>query len=378
MRQTNQRGPAIQTMERSDAVDLLQSGAKGVARWNAWWRPLSRREAPFDLSGARLEGKYLEEAFLFRTNLTGAVLARANLHKANLNQAQLGGAVLTGANLMRASLNGARLTGAKLGGAELYAAQLRLADCSGANLQGASLRHASLTRVKFIGATLDGCSVFGASVWDVDLTEASQKGLVITPPGEPAITVDNLKVAQFIYLLLENPEIRDVIDTITSKVVLILGRFTAKRKPVLDALRAALRERGYSPVLFDFEKPSSRSYREAISTLAHMARFVIADLTDAKVVLQELERIVPSLPSVPVQPILQWQAKSTVVVDEDYSPYPWFLPRLTYRGATDVVGAPLSRIIEAAEARVQSRRPAADPPAPTSKRSKSRGDGSRR
>jgi hypothetical protein len=32
--------------------------------------------------------------------------------------------------------------------------------------------------------------------------------------------VDNIKVAQFIYLLLNNEEVRDFIDTITSKAVL--------------------------------------------------------------------------------------------------------------------------------------------------------------
>jgi hypothetical protein len=86
--------------------------------------------------------------------------------------------------------------------------------------------------------------------------------------------------------------------------VLTLGRFTPDRIVVLDAIRDELRKRDYLPVLFDFEKPSSQTTVETISTLAHMARFVIADLTDAKSVLQELQAIVPLSPSVVVQPLL--------------------------------------------------------------------------
>jgi 5-methylcytosine-specific restriction endonuclease McrBC regulatory subunit McrC len=99
-------------------------------------------------------------------------------------------------------------------------------------------------------------------------------------------------------LLLNNQKIRHVIDTITSKVVLILGRFTPERKAVLDAIRKELRQRDRLPVLFDFEKPTNRTTEETVSTLAHMVRFVIADLTDAKSVLQELRSIVPNSPSV--------------------------------------------------------------------------------
>src|SRR5205823_3199488 len=123
-------------------------------------------------------------------------------------------------------------------------------------------------------------------------------------PWQSTITVDNLNVAQFIYLLLNNKDIRTIIDTITSKVVLILGRFTDERKVVLDAIRDELRKNDYLPVLFDFEKPASRDITETISTLAHMARFVIADITDAKSIPQELKTIVPNLPSVPILPLI--------------------------------------------------------------------------
>jgi hypothetical protein len=45
----------------------------------------------------------------------------------------------------------------------------------------------------------------------------TERDLVITQLNEPEITVNNIEVAQFIYLLLHNEKIRAVIDTITSK-----------------------------------------------------------------------------------------------------------------------------------------------------------------
>src|SRR5205085_4992058 len=126
----------------------------------------------------------------------------------------------------------------------------------------------------------------------VDMLEVYPKSNLIIA-SRPTITVDNLKVAQFIYLLLNNQEIRDVINTITSKIVLILGRFTPERKAVLDALRDELRKRNYTPVLFDFEKPAKRDLTETVSTLAHLARFIIVDLTDPSSAPHEVATIIP-------------------------------------------------------------------------------------
>ena len=91
-----------------------------------------------------------------------------------------------------------------------------------------------------------------------------------------------LEVAQFVYLLLNNEKIRYVIDTVGEKGVLILGRFTEDRKAVLDAIRNRLRELGFIPMMFDFERPSQRDFTETIRTLAGMSRFIIADITNPK------------------------------------------------------------------------------------------------
>ena len=201
-------------------------------------------------------------------------------------------------------------------------------------------------------ANLTSCSVYGISAWNVHLKGATQSNLVITPEGESAIQVDNLEVAQFIYLLLNNAKIRDVIDTITSKVVLILGRFTPERKAVLDAIRVELRKRGYLPILFDFEKPSSLTTVETVSTLAHMARFVIADLTDAKSILQELQAIVPSSPSAVVQPLLIAAQEEPGMFDF-LRRFPWVLEANRYATEDTLLAELDQMVIAPAEAKAQ-------------------------
>jgi hypothetical protein len=189
-------------------------------------------------------------------------------------------------------------------------------------------------------------------VWNAATTNAKQQNLVITRPKESEITVDNLKVAQFIYLMLNNSEIRDVIDTITSKVVLILGRFTDERKAVLDALRKELRQQDYLPILFDFAVPTTRDITETVSLLARMARFIIADLTDPSSVPKELEAIVPSL-AVPVQPLIEGSSRPYAMF-RDYWRYEWVLPVCRYEGLEPLLAMLGEKVIAPAESKMKA------------------------
>jgi hypothetical protein len=180
---------------------------------------------------------------------------------------------------------------------------------------------------------------------------AKQQNLVITAEGEPEVTVDNIEVAQFIYLMLNNQKVRDVIDTITSKAVLILGRFTAERKAVLDALRDELRKRDYLPILFDFALPARRNITETVTLLARMARFIIADLTDPSSIPQELQAIIPSV-RVPVQPVLL-EGSPLYSMFKDFEDYPWVLPVHQYREPEQLLGT-LAEVIAPAEAKAKA------------------------
>jgi uncharacterized protein YjbI with pentapeptide repeats len=291
------------------------------------------------------------QATLAYTHLTGARLAGAILTQANLAGANLDAADLTGAHLDGANLTGASLTGANLTGANLAQANLAEANLAGASLGRADLQSAALVQTNLEGANLTGCQVYGISAWGVNLTGTQQSDLVITADGEPVITVDTLEVAQFIYLLLHNEKIREVIDTITSKAVLILGRFPPERKAVLDAMRGELRRRHYLPILFDCEVPGSRDFTETISTLAHMVRFIIADLTEPSSLPKEFEAIVPTL-AVPVQPVMEGVTRPDAMFPDDWK-YPWVLPVYRYDSLEGFVAALGEKVIVPAEVKVQ-------------------------
>jgi uncharacterized protein YjbI with pentapeptide repeats len=299
-----------------------------------------------DLSGAELSETYCGRASFKNTYLNGADFSRANCNEAQLNEA-----CLIRAYLSEANFGGANLRNANLDGAYLYETYLLGADLSSANLN-----HATFIRTNFTNAVLNNCQVYGVSTWDIQLNDAQQDNLLITPSNQSPITVDNLKVAQFIYLLLNNEEIRDAIDTIAKKAVLILGRFSDKRKPVLEALRTTLRSKGYLPILFDFEKPRSQDLTETVSILAHLSKFIIADLTEPSSVPHELATIIPNhvVPVIPLfHPTDQARHEYAMFQDLGKRHKDWVLPIHHYIAIEDLLSTLQSHIIEPAEKRVR-------------------------
>jgi len=73
------------------------------------------------------------------------------------------------------------------------------------------------------------------------------------------------------------------------------------------------------------------------------------------VVIQELHRIVPLNPSVPVLPICHIDSGVNVIID-DLSPYPWFLDLVQYSDNKNLIESLEDTVISKAESFIQVHR----------------------
>jgi uncharacterized protein YjbI with pentapeptide repeats len=351
LRGANLRGANL-TGANLNRAFLNKADLRGASLIMADLRRASLVEA--DLRVANLSWANLTEAALFRVmfyraTLNGANLTRASLGEATLWRASLSEADLTEAGLGLAMLQEANLSGVKLRDADLSEANLWRTNLSGADLRRASLQGAILVGTDFSGADLTGCFIFGASAWRLKLERTKQLNLVITTPDEPEITVDNIEVAQFIYLLLHNEKIRDVIDTIGKKGVLLLGRFTEGRIQILERLREKLRSLGFVPMVFNFDKPETKDFTETVRLLANLSHFVIVDITNPRSAPLELRAVVPDY-MVPFAPILQEGEEPFAMFVDLQNKYDWVLkPVIEYPSVDRLIEVFEDEIVEPAK-----------------------------
>lgn len=269
------------------------------------------------------------QANLFEADLFDCRAATANFNEAFLERTNFAEAKLGGATLRSAYLRDAQLDGADLSGADLSQATLLWASLVRADLAGANLSHAMLTRANLTEADICGARVFGASAWNLRGRPRDQRGLTITGDDEATVTVDDLELAQFIHLLLTREKVRNVIETLTARTVLILGRFTPERKAILEAMAAELRRYNLLPIIFDFEALRSRDLTETVKILVGLSCFVIVDVTQPKSAPQELQATIPDY-QVAFIPIMQAGEKPYAML-ADFKKYDWLLqPVLEY------------------------------------------------
>jgi uncharacterized protein YjbI with pentapeptide repeats len=292
-----------------------------------------------NLAGCSLQGSDLSSVVAVAANLSNANVQYSDLHRtkfvgSTMRKTTFNHSLVQLADLSQCDLSGSRMCGVDLNVSEFVGTNLTDVDLAGAYIRDALFRFSTLRRTFFKTAQLEGCQfldcdltaanlelanlvgvrvdnsildnveVYGSSVWDLTGEPRSSRSVTISGPDRSRIEVDDIRVAQFIHLISTNSNLRRVIEATSTTAVLILGRFSADGLATINAIREELRRNGLVPIVFDFDGPDTRNVSETIRLLAQLCRFVIADLTEARSVQQELTLIAP-VTRVPIAPVIR-------------------------------------------------------------------------
>lgn len=333
-----------------DSINMIRSGSQA---WNEWSKNY------YNLSGNRIDLKHYNfnnkeiyypkstygEPYLEDYKINNVDMYQVNMRNGTYNLCEFNNSRMIYTDLCdsifsNCQFRNTNLRVSKLGGATFInctfensdlsfcsAQDIEFNDCS---FKNCDLSNMTFVNSKFIDSKLNYCRIYGISTWDVVLDNTIQQDLIITKKDDiTPITIDNLEMAQFLYLMLNNSKLRNVIDTMTTKVVLILGRFKYERKVILDTIKNEVRNNGLIPILFDFEGPKNRDLTETVQLLASMSKIIIADITDPSCIPHELYSIIPTLRSSVIQPI-QLEGERPYAMFNDLLVYPWVNEKISY------------------------------------------------
>jgi uncharacterized protein YjbI with pentapeptide repeats len=274
-------------MTEEDPSHILMQGSK---LWNAW-RERNPGSVNFakphwydcpamggqqvkgtnrlNFSGMNLSGVFIGGAFAEGLTLRGSVFENAHFEEGDFSRANFGGATFRNTKFNKTIL-------------------------TGANFDGASFVNCNLNRVNLVGASfrvkeITETVVYGIAAWDLQTSdEMKQSKLVIErtyelysdliQQGKVPMMVDDIELAQFVYFLSKHAKMRDTLNILNDRGVLLLGRFKDGGLDRLYSMREWFQHNGYMAMIFDFARgiPLNSPYDEAgnvIETHEHAGEF---------------------------------------------------------------------------------------------------------
>ena len=248
-------------------------------------------------------------------NLSGVSIYKAFAEGLNLRNAVFEASHFEEGDFSRADFRGATFRSTKFNKTIL----------TGANLDGATFVNCNLNRVNLVGASfcvkeITETVVYGIAAWDlVTSDEMKQSRLVIErthdlysdfiQQGKIPMMVDDNELAQFVYYLNDHKKIRDMLNILNDKGILLLGRFKDGGLERLYSVREWLQSKGYMAMIFDFARPDNLSLTETVITMAGLSKFIFVDLSGASVPAE-------------LQAILSQVKKPVLAFGDPYSLFP--------------------------------------------------------
>lgn len=317
---------------------VLEDGKIAYINSPYWFYPpdANRKIAnQYDFSGVELKNIRIAKAFAETLNFQNSVFNNVvfddgDFSTANFNNCKFIDTTFRKSTLTNASFNGASFVNCNL---------------NRVNLSGAKFN------VKEIRETV----IYGVSAWDMEISEESiQSNLIIEntgrlysqflDEGRIPMMVENIELAQFIYYLTNHKKMRDTLNILNDKGVLLLGKFKDGGLERLYEMRDWFLEQNYLPMIFDFERPSNLDLTETIITLSGLSKVVVADLSGDSVPL-ELQAILNNF----TKPVIVYHDQAPFSMIKDLKRKNKYLDEIKYDGSDEQLYSQLPQKLENAE-----------------------------
>ncbi len=236
----------------------------------SWYSGMNKGQNLYDFSGITLEGVDVYKAFAESLNIRNAVIRNVTFEEGDFSRADF-----TNCHFINTRFNKTIFTDANF---------------DHATFENCNLNRVNLTNANFHVDSIKETVVYGISAWDLKTSPTSKQSKLviektygfysdIIAEGRIPMMVDDIELAQFIYYLTNHKKLRETINVMNSRSVLLLGRFKNGGLERLYTIREWLLDRNYLPMIFDFERPDSMDLVEVITTMGGLSKFIIADLS---------------------------------------------------------------------------------------------------
>ena len=229
-----------------------------------------------------------------KVNFSGIHLTNASIHAAFAEGLNISNAQITGCHFEEGDFSRANFSGTTFIDTKFNKTILTDANFFGATFINCNLNRVNLVNANFCLKEIRETIVYGISAWDMETSpDMKQSRLVIEKSyelysdiiasGRIPMMVDDIEIAQFVHYLSKHKNMRNLLNGLNSKGVLLLGQFKDGGLERLYKLIDWLKVKNYMPMLFDFDRPGSLDYTETVLTMAGLSKFIIADLSGGSV-----------------------------------------------------------------------------------------------
>ena len=279
-------------MNNDDPAKILMKGSKV---WNAWRKnnliPISFAK-PFWYNCPGPGGKQLK-------GINQLNFSQMNFFNISIYNAYAEGLDLRNSTFIDTHFEEGDFSRTNFSGATFHNTKFNKTILTGANFDGATFVNCNLNRVNLVEASfrvqeITETVVYGISAWDLQTSDdMKQSKLVIEKTyelysdiirqGKVPMMVDNIELAQFIHYLSNHKKMRDTLNILNDKGVLLLGQFRNGGLERLYSIREWFHQKGYMAMIFDFTRPDYLSLTDTIVTMAGLSKFIVADLSGPSV-----------------------------------------------------------------------------------------------